>query len=104
MLLIEFDENINCSDLNILKYRGVENEDWYYLYVDLATLNLLISNFGMVGAKRYDRGTIQLDNGTDNEHIDVKYCGSDITLRCFNSRPFMSKETIKAYNAMEQRY
>lgn len=66
--------------------------------------NRTISNFGLVGAKRYDRGAIHLENGTDNKHFDVKYCGANITMCCYNSRPFTSKETIKAYNAMEQRY
>lgn len=40
MLLIEFDENIKQGDCNILKYRNVEDADWHYLYVDLATLKL----------------------------------------------------------------
>lgn len=51
MLLIEFEEHIT-DGLNILKYINVEHDNWYYLYIDIETLNLLVTNFGIITTKR----------------------------------------------------
>ena len=44
MLFIEFDTNIK-NGLNILKYRNIDDNIWYYLYIDIQTLNLLLLNY-----------------------------------------------------------
>lgn len=40
MLLIEFEYNLQYG-LNILKYRNAQDDNWYYLYIDIETLHLL---------------------------------------------------------------
>lgn len=41
MLLVEFPVNLHSGD-NLVKYRSTDNGDWYYIYMDLETLNLFI--------------------------------------------------------------
>ncbi len=52
MLLIEFQQDLNYGSNNILKYRNVDSDEWYYMYIDIETLNLLIENFGIVSTVR----------------------------------------------------
>ena len=47
MLFIEFQTNIN-SGINILKYRNINDDIWYYLYIDIETLSLLVTNYGII--------------------------------------------------------
>ncbi len=83
MLLIEFEEHI-IDGLNILKYRNVEDDNWYYMYIDIETLNLLVTNFGIISTKRIPTQTICLDNPSTSKHISIKYCGAHIELNCNN--------------------
>ena len=87
MLLIEFEENITCG-VNILKYRSIEDENWYYLYIDIETLNLLIRNFGIISTKRLPTQNICLDNPSTSKNITLKYCCASIELYCGNNSHF----------------
>ena len=87
MLLIEFDENSTDGGLNILKYRDSENDSendsWYYLYIDIETLAILISNFGIISTIRNSLN-ICIDNEFTSKTINMKYCGAPISLHCLN--------------------
>lgn len=84
MLLIEFEEHL-IDGLNILKYRNVEDNNWYYIYIDIETLNLLVTNFGIISTKRFPTQNICLDNPSTSKHINIKYCGASIELYCGNN-------------------
>ena len=87
MLFIEFQQNLN-SGLNILRYRNVDDESWYYLYIDIETLNLLILNFGIISTCRNPTKYICCDNPSTSKTISLKYCGSEIKLCCGNKDSF----------------
>lgn len=104
MLLIEFDENLT-DQFNILKYRNIDDDIWYYLYIDLDTLNLLLTNFGILSTKKIPTQFTNLDNPTTGDCIFVKYCGADITLLC-NTHVNRNKHNIRtmALKILEQNY
>jgi len=79
MLFVEIPVNFN-NGLNIIKYRNVKEEDWYYLYIDIETLNLLIMNFGIISVYRNPTKSICCDRPTTGNIIQMKYCGADIEL------------------------
>lgn len=87
MLLIEFEENV-LSGPNILKYRNVEDDDWYYLYIDIDTLNLLLANFGIISTLRMPTKYICVDTPSTSKHIRMKYCDAPIELYCGNHTHF----------------
>lgn len=84
MLLIEFEENIT-EGLNILKYRNVKDDNWYYLYIDIETLNLLVSNFGIISTKRIPTQYICADNPLTSKNIIMKFCNAPININCNNN-------------------
>ena len=77
MIFIEFDCNFNN---NIIKYKNIDDDNWYYLYINIETLNLLINNFGIIYTN--------CDNPSTSRTIDLKYCGADIKMICNNKTPF----------------
>ena len=81
MLLIEFNESLS-DDLNILRYRNVEENKWYYLNIDIETLHLLLLNFGIYSTKIIPNKKINIDNLTTSKNIIVKYCGAKIEIYC----------------------
>lgn len=84
MLLIEFQINIICG-LNLLKYKNIDEDIWYYLYVDIETLNLLISNFGIFATRRIPTAEYTYtDNSYTSKKINVQYCGAQIEFYCGN--------------------
>jgi hypothetical protein len=46
MLLIEFEEEI--YETICVKYRNIDEDNWYYLYMDVITLHLLIGKMTIV--------------------------------------------------------
>jgi len=68
--------------LNILKYRNVEDDIWYYLYIDIETLHLLITNFGM------PTQIICIDNLFTFKKINIKLCEAPIEVYCGNNKYF----------------
>ena len=84
MILIEFEENIT-DDLNILKYRNVQDEFWNYLYINVETLHLLLINFGILSTKRIPTENIYLDNPSTSKNITINFCGASIELYCGNN-------------------
>lgn len=87
MLLIEFEDCLN-NDLNLVKYRNVNDDNWYYIYMNVETLNLLIMNFGIISTKRYSMENICIDNPTTSKNIKIKYCNASIEFECGNKTPF----------------
>lgn len=87
MLFIEFQTNLN-SDLNILKYRDIENDSWYYLYIDIKTLNLLVTNYGIISTYKIPTKNTNCDNPTTSKIINLEYCGANIKLYCGNNTDF----------------
>jgi len=51
MLFVEFSKNLN-QDMNILKYKDVNDDNWYYLYIDIETLVILIINYGIISTNK----------------------------------------------------
>ncbi len=87
MILIEFEEDLNYES-NILKYRDVEDDNWYYLYIDIETLNLLITNFGIISIKRMPTEHIYIDTPLTSKIINAKYCNAQIEMHCGNNASF----------------
>lgn len=87
MLFIEFQKNLN-SDLNILKYRNINDDNWYYLYIDIETLNLLVTNYGIISTYKIPTILTNSDNPTTSKIIKLQYCGADIRLFCGNNTSF----------------
>jgi hypothetical protein len=87
MLFIEFQTNLN-SDLNILKYRQIDDDNWHYLYIDIETLNLLVTNYGIISTYKIPTQFTNCDNPTTSKTIKLQYCGADIELCCGNNTPF----------------
>ena len=87
MLFIEFETNLNyCS--NILKYRNVDDDKWYYLYIDIETLNLLVTNYGIISTYKTPTKYTNCDNETTSKIINLKYCDANIQLCCGNNTAF----------------
>jgi hypothetical protein len=87
MLFIEFQTNINSCN-NILKYRNINDDIWYYLYIDIETLNLLVTNYGIISTYKIPTKITNCDNPTTSKIIKLKYCDSDIELYCNNNNTF----------------
>ena len=87
MLFIEFQMNLDCG-LNILKYRNIDNDDWYYLYIDIETLNLLVNNFGIISTYKEPTKFTNCDNPSTSKNIKLKYCDVNIELKCGNDTYF----------------
>jgi hypothetical protein len=94
MLLIEFDSNLTDNGLNILKYRNVEEPKWNYLYIDMETLNLLVTNFGIVSTLRYPNEYIQMDTPNTPNTINIRYCGAAIQMFTCNKTQFNIKSNV----------
>lgn len=101
MILIEFDINWNYG-LNIIKYRNIENDQWYYLYIDIETLNLLIMNYGIISAIKIPTRFTSSDRPTTGEIIKIKYCNSDIEIICKNKINLYTRYSYLNY--IEQNY
>ena len=65
MILIEFETNLDNGVVNILKYKGKYEDKWNFLFIDVETLNLLITNFGSPTAPRI---------------IELNYCGAALQI------------------------
>ena len=87
MLLIEFQINLN-SGLNILKYRNINDNIWHYLYVDIETLNLLVTNYGNISTYKIPTNFTNCDNPTTSKIIKLQYCDANIQLYCDNNASF----------------
>jgi hypothetical protein len=87
MLFIEFQTNLN-SELNILKYRNINDDVWYYLYIDIETLNLLLLNYGIISTYKIPTILRNCDNPTTSKIVKLKYCGANIQLWCGNDTSF----------------
>jgi len=87
MLLIEFDPNLN-QDFNLLKYRNTEDDNWYYLYIDMETLHLLIQNYGIISTLKIPTEPIHLDNPITGKKININFCGAPIEFYCGNNESF----------------
>jgi hypothetical protein len=87
MLFIEFETELFFNE-NLIKYRNVDNEDWYYMFLDIETLNLLLNNFGIISTIRIPTRKTCADNPSTGKEIKIKYCGANIKLYCKNNTPF----------------
>ena len=88
MLFVEFQREFNYGYDNILKYRDVNEEDWYYMYIDIETLNILVKNFGIISTVKIPTRFTNADNESTGKEINLKYCGADIKLNCENNTKF----------------
>ena len=86
MLLIEFPVNLT-SGLNLIKYVECDSSEWYYLYIDIETLSLLISNYGCISTCQIPTQPINCDNMTTGKEIHANYCGAEIILECNKNTP-----------------
>jgi hypothetical protein len=87
MLFIEFETNLK-SGLNILKYRNINDDTWYYLYIEIETLNLLVRNYGIISTYKIPTKITNCDNPSTSKIIKLKYSGADIELWCGNNSSF----------------
>jgi hypothetical protein len=87
MLFIEFQSNLH-SGLNIVKYRNVDDDNWYYLYIDIETLSLLLANFGIISTYKIPTIPKNCDNPSTSRTIQLKYCGAEVKMVCGNMTPF----------------
>lgn len=84
MLFIEIPQDFNYN-LNIIKYRNINEDSWYYLYIDIETLNLLLSNYGIISAIQYPTLSRCIDNPTTGQNVSLNYCGAKINISCKNN-------------------
>jgi hypothetical protein len=95
MLFIEFPIDLDCGN-NIIKYRDVSDESWYYIYMDLETLNLLIQNYGIISTYKIPTRFTNADNPTTSTIVKIKYCGAAIELYCHdNTSPHLALKYIE---------
>ena len=87
MIFIEFQTNL-IYGMNILKYKNINDDSWYYLYIDIETLNLLVSNYGIISTYKIPAKFSNCDNPTTSKIIDLKYCGANLQLYCGNNTAF----------------
>jgi hypothetical protein len=87
MLFIEFQTELNYDE-NILKYKNVDDDNWYYLYIDIETLNLLVTNFGIISTYKIPTKITCCDNETTSKNIKIMYCGANVELYCGNNSKF----------------
>ena len=97
MLFIEFETNLNSCYNNILKYRDIDDNNWFYLYIDIETLNLLIRNFGIISTIKIPTKYTCSDNPSTGKEINLKYCGSNIKLYCENNTKFYLPDIEQNY-------
>jgi len=86
-MLFIFETNLHYGN-NILKYRNVDDDNWYYLYIYIETLNLLVTNYGIISTYKLPTEYTNCDNETTSKNIKLKYCGADINLWCGNNTAF----------------
>ena len=84
MIIFEFDTNLKEIN-NMVKYRNIDDDIWYYLYLNIETLNLLLFNFGIFSTLKMPTKDAYCDNPYSGREINVKYCGADIKLYCGNN-------------------
>lgn len=84
MLFIEIQTEFNSGCNNIIKYRNIDNDNWFYMYIDIETLNSLIENFGIISTIQFPTKYRCADNLTTGKEINLKYCGANIKLYCGN--------------------
>lgn len=89
MIFIEFQKEFNYGT-NILKYRNIDDDSWYYMYIDLETLNLLVQNYGVYGTIQYPTISRNIDNPSSGKDIKINYCGTEINLHCGNNYNYYS--------------
>jgi len=99
MLLIEFD--VNVKDTTILKYRHIDEKDWYYLHINIETLSTLISHFGIISTYKIPTQYTNVDNPTTSQCIKLKYCGANIEMNCNSS---LSKQLNFNLSILEQNF
>jgi len=72
MLYIEFPKTLTYGPYNQVRYKNMEDNEWHSIYLDLETLQLLISHYGIPSCP--------------DTSIQVKYCGADVQLSCKNNQ------------------
>jgi hypothetical protein len=87
MIIIEFENNITYG-LNILKYRDINDDNWYYVYIDIETLNILLRNFGIISTLRLSTQKFNIDNPCTSKNIIMSYCNTNIQIYCGNNTYF----------------
>lgn len=87
MLFIQFATNLH-SGKNLVKYRDVNDDNYYYMYLDIETLNLLINNFGIISTYKVPARVTYCDTPRTGRDISLKYCGADILIGCGNNANF----------------
>lgn len=87
MIFIEIQQKWN-NNMNIIKYRNISDDKWYYMYIDIETLNILLQKFGIISVVRNPTGFTNADKPTTGNEIKIKYCGAYINLFCKNKTRF----------------
>ena len=81
MLFIEFQPTLH-DGLNLLKYRNIDDDIWYYMYIDIETLHLLLTNFGIISTRRIPGKFTNCDNPSTSPIVNINYCGANIQSWC----------------------
>lgn len=82
MLFIEFPLKLKFGEQNIVKYRNIDDDIWYYMYMDIETIHKLIQNFGVVSMRKMPAQFTNADSPTTGTTINVTYCGAKVQLDC----------------------
>jgi hypothetical protein len=88
MLLVDIPVYIDSGDKNIIRYRNVESEEWFYMYMDIETIHLLVENYGIISTIQVPTRYRCCDNPTTGKNIILNYCGANIELHCGNNSKF----------------
>ncbi len=88
MLLLGIPEYIEYGNKNVVKYRNVESEEWFYIYMDIETINLLLRNYGVISTKQIPSVYRCCDNPTTGKTVRLNYCGAKLQIECGNDSKF----------------
>ena len=77
MVIIEIQKKLYYGNNNLVKYKNENDCEWNYLYTDIETINLLISNFGINQIK-----TDPVCFSDNDKYISAIYCDVDIHMKC----------------------
>lgn len=87
MLFIEFQHFVTNTN-NLIRYKEVHSEEWYYMYVDIDTLSILVANYGIISTRKIPTKVTNCDNYSTSREIKLLYHNAPISFYCGNNAPF----------------
>lgn len=104
MLFIEFNfEQNNFNEEITIRYRHVDSIEWFYLQIDILTLNHLLLKYGILQIWRFPYKLICADNPITGKQVKMKWNGAEISMVCGYGNHFDTSYN-NALRKIEQNY